>query len=164
LISDNKETKMRAIVLILLLLSVTGFAWNKTASGQDSTIIEYGTEVVSKALNFSQGDRESLVDAQDFFSPKGWEAFMKKLNGWLDEKGAPKYTSSFKQGERPPKVQAVEGGFVLTVFGDLKQQSRNEYGGVSTTTYSVAVDMTISNKPLQIELLEQRTCGKSPCD
>lgn len=154
---------MRIILLISLLLFVSGYAWSKTVSDQDS-IIEYGTEVISKALNFIQGNRASLVDAQNFFSSKGWEVFMKKLNGWLDEKGAPKYTSSFKQGKRSPEILAVEGGFILTIYGDLKQQSHNEFGGVSMTTYSVAVSATISKKLLKIELLEQRTCGKSPCD
>jgi hypothetical protein len=159
---------MRTTVLIALLLTLPGLVRGEPGPGDSApdqgAIIKYGVRAVPRALNFAQGDRASLVDAEADFTAKGWESFMHRLSGWLDDHGAPKYTSTFTQGERTPRVHTVDGAVVLTLYGELKQQNRNEHGGVSTTTYSVAVDATISTKPLKVDRLEERTCGKTPCE
>lgn len=159
---------MRPTVLITILLALPGTVWSQTASGDAATtheaILTFAGQAVPRALRFSQGDRASLLDAEGDFTPKGWKAFRQSLTGWLDDEGAPTYTSSFTRGEKPPRIRSVDGGFLVTIYGELKQQHRNEHGGVSTTTYRVAVDATISTKPLKVDLLEERTCGKTPCD
>ena len=52
-------------------------------------------KAVVRALNFPQGDLERLRGVRADFTPAGWTAFMKHLDGFLDAKGAPAYTSSF---------------------------------------------------------------------
>ena len=84
---------------------------------------------------------------------------MKKLNGWLDEKGAPKFSSNFSPSGNALDIHQEEGAVRLTIPGILKQESRNEFGGVSTTAYRVEIDIQLGGKPVKIERLEQRTCG-----
>jgi hypothetical protein len=62
-----------------------------------AAILEFAQKAVVRALDYSQGDRQSLMDAQDDFTPDGWREFMKRMDGWLDPKGAPLGSSSFTQ-------------------------------------------------------------------
>ena len=125
----------------------------------EAAVVRYAEVACLRALDFIQGNIKSLADAQDDFTPQGWSEFMKKLNGWLDDKGAPKFSSNFSPSGKAVDVRHEEGALRLTIPGILKQERRNEFGGVSTTAYRVEVDIRLSGKPVKIERLEQRTCG-----
>jgi len=150
-----------SIVAFAVLLS------NSSASAQtapadlkdQAAVVRYAEGASLRALNFVQGNIMSLVDAQDDFTPQGWSEFMKKLTGWLDDKGAPKFSSNFSPSGKALDIHQEEGAVRLTIPGILKQESRNEFGGVSRTTYRVEVDIQLSEKPVKIERLEQRTCA-----
>ncbi len=113
----------------------------------------------NKRLVFSS----SLTDAQEDFTVEGWAELMKWLNGFIDDKGAPTGSSQFTAtGETI--VRSSENGVIrLAIPGTLKQQTQNPYGGISTTTYRVLVDVQVGGTPLKIEHLKTTTCGAAPC-
>jgi hypothetical protein len=149
------------IVAFAVLLS------NRSASAQtapadlndQAAVVRYAEGAGLRALNFVQGNRMSLVDAQDDFTAQGWSEFMKKLDGWLDDKGAPKFSSNFSPSGKALDIRQGEGVLRLTIPGILKQENRNEFGGVSSTTYRVEIDIQLGGQPVKIERLEQKTCG-----
>jgi len=69
---------------------------------------------------------------------------------------APDKSSQLKHNHhyKPDDVQRVSP----------KLPRKNAYGGVSTTTYLVAVDVHVGGSPLKIRYLETRTCGAKPCE
>ena len=86
---------------------------------------------------------------------------MKHLDGWLDDKGAPTFTSSFVPSGGPTIISQSGGVLQLTMTGTLKQRQNN-----STTTYPIVVEVTASGKPMKIESLKQSICGgrtATPC-
>jgi hypothetical protein len=146
--------------MAVLLSNSSASAQTAPADLKDqAAVVRYAEGASLRALNFVQGNIPSLVDAQDDFTPQGWIEFMKKLNGWLDDKGAPKFSSNFSPSGKVLDIHQEEGAVRLTIPGILKQESRNEFGGVSSTTYRVEIDIQLGGKPVKIERLEQRTCA-----
>ena len=118
-------------------------------------------KAVVRALNFTQGDLERLRGARADFTPAGWTAFMKHLDGFLDAKGAPAYTSSFVPSGGPTIISQGDGVLQLTMTGTLKQTQNT-----SSTTYPIVVEVRAVGKPLKIDRLKQTICGgrsATPC-
>jgi len=116
---------------------------------EQAAVIEFAQKAVVRALDYSQGDRQSLVEAQDDFTADGWREFMKRMEGWLDSKGAPLGSSNFiPSGDAVIKDQE-EGLIHLTVPGTLKQGENK-----SITTYRVVVDVLVNRSPVKILHLE----------
>jgi hypothetical protein len=114
-------------------------------------------KAVVRALNFGQGDLERLRGARADFTPAGWTAFMKHLDGFLDAKGAPAYTSSFVPSGGPTIISQGDGVLQLTMTGTLKQTQNT-----SSTTYPIVVEVRAVGKPLKIDQLKQTIGGKAP--
>jgi hypothetical protein len=118
-------------------------------------------KAVVRALNFPQGDRERLHGARTDFTPAGWTAFLKHLDGFLDAKGAAAYTSSFVPSGGPTVISQGDGILQLTMTGTLKQTQNT-----SSTTYPIVVEVRAVGKPLKIDQLKQTICGgrsATPC-
>lgn len=118
-------------------------------------------KAVVRALTFDQGDLGRLQGARKDFTPAGWKQFMKHLDGWLDDKGAPTYSSSFVPSGGPTIVSESGGVLQLTMTGTLKQRQN-----ALSTTYSIVVEVTAMGKPLKIDYLKQSICGgqtATPC-
>ena len=126
---------------------------------EEAAIVEFAKNAVVQALNYSQGDRQSLIDAQDAFTPDGWREFMKRMEGWLDSKGAPLSGSSFIPSGDVVITGQENGVLRLRVPGVLKQ-SQNK----SATTYRVVVGVRMSGNPVKIGHLEPvvRLSGAAP--
>jgi hypothetical protein len=147
-------------VLSIALVSVQGLTpATPLQEKEQAAIVEFAKKAVEQALNYIQGDPHSLVDAQDAFTAEGWREFMKRMEGWLDSKGAPTGSSSFiSSGDLV--IMGQENGMIrLTVPGVLKQ-SQNK----STTTYRVVVEVRMSGNPIKIGHLEPivRLRGAAP--
>src|SRR3954466_8423484 len=56
---------------------------------EQASIVSFAQSGISRALNYAQGDGQSLVDAKDDFSAAGWIEFMKRMDGWLDDSVGP---------------------------------------------------------------------------
>ncbi len=149
----------RHFVVVLLMWSPGGLAMAQSPEAPSEALVNSLQSVVVRALNHRQGDIASMTDAKEDFTASGWSAFMKQMQGWLDENGAPTFTSRFTPSGPPLDISSVQGVVRLTVPGVLEHEYRNANGGVSTTSYRAEVDVEASRNPTKIEHLKQRTCG-----
>src|SRR6266581_3436102 len=87
---------MRYSLVVLVVTFGLGNPRGVLASMTDQTAaIDFVQKAVPRALDYDQGNRQSLVDAEDYFTPDGWREFMKWLAGFLDDKGAPTGSARF---------------------------------------------------------------------
>jgi hypothetical protein len=120
----------------------------------EAAVVARAQEAAVRALNFHQGDVGGFTHARADFSPDGWKAFMKHMEGWLDQKGAPTFSSSFVPS-RDAAVVGNENGIVhLRIPGTLKHIQNQ-----SSTTYRAAIDVHVGGTPMKIQLLEQVVCA-----
>jgi hypothetical protein len=156
---------MRVHVWVLLgavFLATPALAQTRAAPDADQAAAAGAVQkAVVRALNFSQGDLEHLKAMSADFTPEGWKEFMKHLGGFLDDKGAPIFTSSFVQSGGPTIISQGDGVLQLTLTGTLKQTQK-----AMSTTYPIAVEVRAVGTPLKIEHLKQSICGgrtATPC-
>src|SRR5439155_22880429 len=153
----------------LIVLVVTFGLRNPTspqsvlAATEQTAAIEFVQKAAPRALDYVQGNRESLIAEEDF-TPDGWREFMKWLAGFLDDKRAPTGSSRFTATGATVVKSKGNDAIRLAIPGTLKQQSKNAYGGLSTTTYRVTVDVEVNGNALKIQYLQTRTCGAKPCE
>lgn len=154
---------MRILTILFIAFMANSFTPTHASAGSleedQAKAVRYAETASVRALTFGQGDIASLMDAKDDFTSKGWDEFMKNLNGWLEEKGAPKFSSNFSPSGKPLDIRLESGVLYLTIPGVLTHESRNEYGGLSTTAYRTEINIQLAEKPLKIEQLTQKTCG-----
>ena len=146
-----------SFVVLIVAVFLGGPRWVQTASvakTDQAAIVAFTQKAVARALDYDQGDRGSLMDAQDDFTPDGWREFMQWLQGYLDSKGAPTGSSLFTSTGDPVVKHQENGVTRLTIPGILKQES-----GISKTTYRVAIDAQVGGNPLKIQHLKTITCG-----
>ena len=121
-------------------------------------------QIVVQALNFNAGDVGSFMDAEDDFTPDGWNKFMEYNESSLDTNGATTFNSRFEPTE-DPVITSQNGGVVqLAIQGTLLHGS-----GFSSTSYQAVIYVELSGSPLKISALKQTTCGgssthPSPCE
>jgi hypothetical protein len=144
----------RTILFVALVVGIPLFAQSQPPDEpRKGEIIAFAQKAAVRALNFRQGDLGSLTRAHADFTPEGWTDFMKHMEGFLDQKGAPAFSSSFVPS-RAASVVGKENGIVrLRITGTLKQ-TQNQ----SSTTYRAAIDVRVGGKPIKIQRLEQMTC------
>jgi hypothetical protein len=159
----GKEKAMcSSFVLLIVAVFLGGPGWAQSASvakTDQAAIVDFTQKAVARALDYDQGDRGSLMDAQDDFTPEGWREFIQWLQGYFDSKGAPTGSSLFTSTGHPVVKHQENGVTRLSVPGILKQESKNTYGGISKTTYRVAIDAQVGGNPLKIHHLKTITCG-----
>jgi hypothetical protein len=148
---------MRCHLIMLFVALFTGipiFAQTQPPAKTDqAAIVAFAQKAAVRALDFRQGDIGSLTRARVDFTTEGWRDFMKHMEGWLDQKGAPTFSSSFLPS-RNSVVLSQENGIVhLRIPGTLKQTQSQ-----SSTTYRAAIDVQAGGKPIKIQHLEQMTC------
>lgn len=124
-----------------------------------AALVQEATTISLRALQFTQGDLASLLDAKSQFTRAGWAEFMKKLDGWQDEKGAATFSSRLVPSGPALDVRRHDGVVDLTIPGVLEQESRNAYGGVSTTRYRAEVDVQYAESSRKVVHLKQHMCG-----
>ena len=142
------------------------YAWSSLIAGLvlgQLAVVDFAKAAIPRALNYEQGNRSSLIDAQDDFTPEGWQEFMTWLHEYVDDKGAPTGSSLFTSTSDAVVKSQEAGAIRLAIQGTLKQQSKNANGGLSTTTYRVTVDIEAGGNPLKIRHLKTTTCGAKTC-
>jgi len=143
--------RIRLVPLLALLIGSPA-----VVSAQSEGVTSVRNAVV-RVLNFDQGNLERLQKSRPEFTSDGWTAFMKHLDGFVDAKGAPTYTSSFTPSGDPRIVSQSDGVLDLVIPGTLKQTQNT-----SSTTYPIVVEVKARGKPLKIDNLKQTICGKPP--
>jgi hypothetical protein len=132
--------------------------WVQAASDR-TAIVDFAQKAAVRTLDYNQGDRNSLMDAQEDFTTEGWKEFMKWLNGWLDDKGAPLGSSKFSPTSEALVKDEDSGVLRLKIPGTLRQISRNEGGGVIGATYRAVIEIQAGGNPVKILHLKVTTCG-----
>ena len=146
-----------SFIVLIVAVCLCGPRWVQSASvppTNQAAIVSFTQKAVVRALDYDQGDRGSLMDAKDDFTPTGWREFMQWLQGYLDDKGAPTGSSRFTSTGDPVVKHQENGVTRLTIPGTLKQEN-----GISRATYRVAIDVQVGGDPLKIQHLKTITCG-----
>lgn len=150
---------MRLIAIFVLAAFVIPRSFAQEPAQDQAKLVQEATAVSLRALQFNQGDLASLLDAKSEFTEEAWAGFLKKLEGWRDEKGAAAFTSRFVPSGPALAVRRHDGVVDMTLPGILEQESRNAYGGVSTMKYRAEIDLQLAEGSRKITRLKQRTCG-----
>lgn len=148
---------MRQLMVFLgaFLAGISLFAQAQGPANRDqAAVVTFARKTAVQALNFRQGDSASLTKTRADFTPEGWKEYMKHIEGFLDRKGAPTFSSSFVPSSSATVVDKSDGGVHLRIPGILKQTQNR-----SSTTYRAVLDVTAGGKPAKIRHLETLTCG-----
>jgi len=142
---------MRRLTIVLFaiaVLSTPAFAQPAATPTAEPTAVADIVEKSTRALNFREGDLDSLRNAESGFTAAGWAQFLKGLTGFIDDNGAPQFNSEFvKSGDA--QVAARENGRLrVSLPGTLKHSH-----GKSSTTYQVMVAIEAGGQPTKIERL-----------
>jgi hypothetical protein len=124
------------------------------ADTNQAVIVSFAQKAAVRAVNFHEGDVESLTRARADFTVEGWKDFMKRMEGYLDQKGAPTFDSSFIPSGNARVVDEKDGIVHIRIPGTLKQSNK-----MSSVTYRVALDVRAGGSPIKIERLEQIMCA-----
>lgn len=139
---------------ILAALSIAVLSCQLSAQnappGPSSPVIE---KTVVAALSFQQGDLASFKIAHDNFTSRGWDEFIKKMQGFLKPNGAPTFTSKFVPAGTAAITSQENGTINAKLPGTLTQTHDK-----STTTYRLRVEVQTIGTPPKINHLEQITC------
>lgn len=144
-----------------LLVAGAVFAQSASPAERDrATIVEVAQQAAVAAVNFHVGDAAGLNRARADFTPEGWKDFINHMQGFLDDQGAPTFTSTFVPSKDANVVDQKDGVVHFRIPGTLTQSSN-----LGKTTYRAALevyalrDMMIhGGKPIKIQHLEQITC------
>jgi len=145
------------VLLVALLTQISGFAQQEPPAKADrDAVVAFAQKAAVRALDLREGDLGSLNRARADFTAEAWRDFMKHMEGFLDQNGAPTFNSSFVPS-RDATVLGEDNGIVhLRIPGTLTQ-THNQ----SRTTYPrAAIEVFAGGKPIRIHRLEQITCGR----
>jgi hypothetical protein len=143
-------------MLFVLLLAGSPFLRQNQAAAEtnQAVIVSFAQQAAVRAVNFHEGDVESLTRARADFTAEGWKDFLKHMEGYLDQKGAPTFDSSFITSGNARVVDEKEGIVHIRIPGTLKQTNK-----ISSMTYRVTLDVRAGGSPIKIERLEQVMCA-----
>lgn len=148
--ASRERTGQRWLVMVLLwVASVAGVAQSAPSENQRAAAIEFAKKAAVAALNFDAGDRQSFVRAQGDFLPEGWSEFLKGQSDYLDERGAPTYTSRFSPSGAAVVIGEEGDAIRIRIPGTLTQSTK-----IARTNYQHAgIDVTVGGEPLKIQQL-----------
>ena len=86
---------IHGLLLFILAAIPLSAQTQNPAKADQGTVVRVAEKAAIAALNFRQGDAASLARARADFTPEGWQDFMKHMAGFVDQKGAPTFTSTF---------------------------------------------------------------------
>jgi len=142
------------MIFLLVFLSIGGFGGQNVQNAD----VAAARKAAIAAMNFRQGDAAGLNRARSDFTDGGWTAFMKKMQGFLDGKGAPTFTSTFVPVRETKVLDEKDGVIHLRIPGTLTQSSQ-----LGKTTYQrfaieVYASRDATGNKVKIQRLEQITC------
>jgi len=159
---------MRSFLMfvVTLLISVCESSATSQTKAIDDTL-RSAEKKSQMAVNFYQGNHDSLIDAQGYFTPDGWSKFVNSLSGFLDEEGAPNFTQSYRRSGESLDVRRDNGMLYFTLPGILEQESKNKYGGLSKAKYLIEIEVQVNEATGKIVFMKNSTCsaskGKESC-
>lgn len=116
-------------------------------------IISPAERAAVRAVNFRQGDAAGFFASRGGFTEAGWRDFVRRMQGFLDERGAPTFTSAFVASGNAHVLDEKNGILRFSIPGTLTQTNN-----LGRTTYRGALEVTAGGTPVKIQKLEQITC------
>jgi hypothetical protein len=144
-------SRLVAMTLVYVaVLSSPLLAGAAAPTKDQAAVVQFSRSAAVRALDFEQGNLQSLLDAREDFTLDGWNDFMKHMRGYVDAKGVPQFSQSFVPSVNPVVIDEKDGIVHLTIRGKLKQTHDS-----SSTTYDhVEIDVRIGGTPIKIQHLE----------
>jgi hypothetical protein len=137
-----------------LVLIAVEVAPGAAPNPEQANIVGFAERAAVRAVNFREGDTAAFTSSRKEFTDDAWRDFITHMKGFLDEKGAPTFTSVFA-GSGPAKVLDEKNGVVrFRIPGTLTQSSK-----LGKTTYRAALEVAAAGKPVRIQKLEQIACA-----
>src|SRR5215472_17546348 len=127
------RTNLWTTVIGVLLIGLPGFTQNMQSN---SDLVTFGQNAAIAALNFQEGDAAGFNRAHVNFMPEDWRAFLKHMEGFLDEKGAPTFTCSFVASHDATVLSEKEDVLHLRIPGTLTQSNK-----LGRTPYKAALEV-----------------------
>lgn len=142
-------------VAVLALLVHVGAGHEMVPSSSDQSLdIATARQMVITVMNFREGDTAGLRGARPAFTADGWQDFMKRMQGFLDDKGAPTFTSTFVA--REARMLGEQNGVThVRIPGTLTQSNR--LGKTTYERFAVDVYLIQDAGEIKIQRLEQTT-------
>ena len=144
---------MKIRFAVLVVATPLMFAGQPNPTSDRATIVAFAEKAGVRALNFRQGDAEGFTRSRNDFSDAGWKDLMRTMQGFLDEKGAPTFTSSFVASGGARVVNNESGVVRLKIPGTLTQSNH-----VGKSTYRVVLQVVAGGDPVRIQKLEPIIC------
>jgi len=161
-----RENLMVAVIAVLISFPALAQSAAQTTSEQ-AAVVDSGQKAAIAALNFQQGDAAGFNRARDNFTPDGWKDFVEHMVGFLDQKGAPTFTSSFVAKRDATVLSESDGVLRLRIPGTLTQSNKTG----KTTYRRAAIEVYVLRDPasgvtIKIQHLESITCvgASTACD
>jgi hypothetical protein len=150
------------MLFVALLAEIPLFAQAQPPANSDqAAVVAFAGKAAVRALNFRQGDIGSLTRAHADFTPDGWKDFMKHMEGFLDEKGAPTFSSTFVPSGDVTFLGEKDRIVHFRIPGTLTQSnnfSKTTYRRAATEVYALRDLLIHDGKSIKIQHLEQITC------
>ena len=144
---------------VMTLLSIGAFGQDASASKpQRGGDIATAQRIAIAALNFRQGDAAGFNRARANFTVSGWKDFMKHMEGFLDAKGAPTFTSTFVAASQAKVLDEKDGVIHFRIPGTMTQS--NQLGKTSYQRFAVEAYAVrdSADKKTKLQRLEQVMC------
>lgn len=143
-----------------LVLIEAEAAPGQVPSGEQENTVAFAERAAVRAVSFREGDAAGFAARRSEFTDDGWKDFKGHMQGFLDEKGSPMFTSSFVASGPAKVLEEVNGAVRIRIPGTLTQSNR-----LGRTTYRAALEVTAGDTPVKIQKLEEITCagGSAAC-
>jgi hypothetical protein len=121
---------------------------------EQARLVAFAESTAVRAVNFRQGDAAGFARSRNDFTESGWKEFMKVMQGFLDEKGAPTFTSTFAASGKANVLDEKDGFVRIRISGTLTQSNK-----LGKTTYDrAALEVLAGGNPVKLQKVEQITC------
>lgn len=154
-------TMARCATLVAVMLLGQMSVAQTPASPTQAQVVTSVQKAAVAALNFRQGDVAGFNRARADFTSDGWKGFVMHMQGFLDSKGAPMFTSSFVPKHDARVLDEKNGVLHLRIPGTLTQssnRSRTVYDRAAIEVYALYSSDT---GRVKIQQLDQVTCART---
>jgi len=146
---------IRAVVLLASAV-LSSMQAAPPATADQMALMSTAQGLAVAAVTFREGDAAGFNRARSNFTADGWNDFLKHTQGFLDQRGAPTFTSTFVALHDARFLSEKDGVVVLRIPGTLTQSNN-----LGRTEYRAALEVHAirdSSGAVKIQQLQQVTC------
>jgi hypothetical protein len=148
---------------LINVVVIAGLLWSvpsaQSATVDQAALVAAAQQIAIAAVTFREGDAPGFTRARSNFTSDGWNAFLKHMEGFLDQRGAPTFTSSFVALQDARFLSEKDGVVVLRIPGTLTQTNKLGRAVYKGALEVHAIRDADSGGSVKIQHLEQITCA-----